>query len=62
MRLIHSKVSDTGLCTGFRLVEYVVPVILLSALLNIPKFFETELYYEDEPTMGNVSRYGTVCL
>ena len=53
--------TEYGPCIMYRprLVEYVVPVILMSTVLNIPKFFETELYYEEEPTTatGNISRY-----
>ena len=31
-----------------RAVTYVVPVILVSVALNIPKFFETEIIYVNE--------------
>merc|ERR1712223_1285310 len=30
-----------------RLLKYVIPVILLSTLLNIPKFLESEVHYDD---------------
>ena len=28
-----------------RVAKYVIPVILFAVILNIPKFFETELFY-----------------
>ena len=37
---------------------YVLPVVLFSAVMNIPKFFETELYYQPVyPNLNETAMY-----
>ena len=38
-----------------RVAQYVVPVILFAMLLNLPKFFETELFYVPENVTYDVN-------
>ena len=44
-------------CTDlFRVFWYLVPVVLLSVLLNIPKFLETEYYYTSTKEETNATK------
>ena len=45
---------------NYRVAKYVIPVVVFAIILNIPKFFETEIFYIpvnktglDEPTNAN---------
>ena len=40
-----------------RVLMYVIPVILISTLINIPKFLELKLVYEEDVTEDNVTSY-----
>ena len=44
----YYRESTTGSSVTMRAVTYVVPDILVSVALNIPKFFETEIIYVNE--------------
>ena len=41
--------------TGSRVMNYFLPVLILSTIINIPKFLEVEVVYQTEVTEDNVT-------
>ena len=39
-----------------RVLMYVIPVIVVSSIINIPKLLELELVYEEVESVDNVTR------
>ncbi len=44
MHIMHSTHLLQGASPWKRVLKYIIPVIVFSALFNIPKFFETAVY------------------
>ena len=55
----YYRESTLGKSVNTRVMMYVIPVIILSVLLNVPKFLETELLFitetEDNSTISYVT-------
>jgi len=51
----HRMVSSTRCSYARALLVYALPAVLFSTVLNIPKFLETELVYDDDALGANLS-------
>ena len=54
---IYYRETLAGRSVTSRVLMYVIPVILISTLINIPKFLELKLVYEEDVTEDNVTSY-----
>ena len=55
----YYRESNNGSSVTMRAVTYVIPVIMVSVALNIPKFFETEIIYVKEEQNNMTFTYVT---
>ena len=45
-----------------RVIIYVVPVIIFSVILNLPKFFETKIVYQSEQDLVDFTMFKNVSM
>ena len=52
---LYYRDTILGRRLGYRVMNYFLPVIVLSTLINIPKFLEVEVVYQTYLTEDNVT-------